>query len=165
MAANAINSSSNPLTTAVANLIRIYDRDADARLSSGEFGMFLADVLNAGGGRTNSTFAHGTAAGDGAAPVGLLEGFDPGKLSNPSHLTLKYQVGRILQQYPNTPQGLQDALPAIQALVPGVRITGSSGDKLDFGAYTDAGQNRIGVVDVLRGASLGGLAWQWAPTE
>lgn len=127
--------------------------------------MFLTDLIEAGGGRTNSTFAPGTAASGAAGPAGLLEGFDPAKLSNPAHLTLKYQVGRILQQYPNTPRGLQDALPAIQALVPGVRITGSSGDKLDFGSYTDASQRRIGVVDVLRGASVGGLAWQWAPLE
>lgn len=145
--------------------MRHYDRDGDSRLSSQEFGSFLADSLRAGGEQTNSTFAPGTAARSTAAPVGLLEGFDPGKLSNPSHQTLKYQVGRILQQYPNSPEGLRDALPAIQALVPEARITGTAGDKLDFGAHTTADGARIGVVDVLRAAALGGAAWQWAPVE
>lgn len=165
MATNAISSTSNALADALSKVMRQYDRDGDTRLSSQEFGAFLADSLRAGGERTNSTFAPGTAARSAAAPAGLLEGFDPAKLSNASHQSLKYQVGRILQQHPNTPQGLQDALPAIQALVPGVRITGSSGDKLDFGSHTATNGERIGVVDVLRGAGVGGLAWQWAPVE
>ncbi len=135
---------------------------SDARPAAADFGAFLAYVLEQAGRQTNSTFSPGTAA---AAPAGRLEGFDAAKLANTSHQTLKYEVGRILQQYPNTPQGLQDALPAIQALVPGARITGSSGDKLDFGTYVDARQERIGVIDVLRGASMGGLGWQWHPVE
>lgn len=165
MATHPIGSTSSPLADVLARVLQHYDRDGDSRLSSQEFGSFLAESLRAGGERTNSTFAPGTAAGGAGAPVGLLEGFDPGKLSNPSHQSLKYQVGRILQQYPNSPQGLRDALPAIQALVPEVRITGSSGDKLDFGAHTGADGERIGVVDVLRAASIGGAAWQWAPIQ
>jgi hypothetical protein len=80
-------------------------------------------------------------------------------------MTLKYQVGRILQQYPNTSQGLRDALAEIQQIAPGVKITGTNGDKLDFGSYIDPKAGRIGVVDGLQGASIGGRAWQWSPIE
>jgi hypothetical protein len=163
-------SSNNPLAELAATLIRRFDGDADGKLSSGEFGDLLKGALAES--RTNSTFSAGTAATAAAAMASTaaaganptMEGFDPTKLANTNHKTLKYDVGRVLSQYPNTPQGLQDALPALQALVPGVRITGSSGDKLDFGTYAFDG-HRIGVIDVLRGASTGGAAWQWAPVE
>lgn len=159
---NALLLSVQGLADPVAGGARRPNNDGDARPASVDFGTFLTHVLKQGGSQANSTFSPGTAA---ASPAGRLEGFDAAKLANTSHQTLKYEVGRILQQYPNTPQGLQDALPAIQSLVPGARITGSAGDKLDFGTYVDARQERIGVVDVLRGASTGGLAWQWQPVE
>lgn len=167
MATNSINSTSNPLADIVANLTKRYDTNGDSKLSQDEFGSLLNDFLNGAGGRTNSTFAAGTAANTqpSSAPVGRMEGFDPAKLANTSHDTMKYQVGRILQKFPNTPQGLRDALPEIQAIVPGARITGSGGDKLDFGSFIDAEQNRLGVIDILRGAHAGGLGWQWQPVE
>lgn len=167
MATNSISSTSNPLADMVANLTKRYDTNGDSKLSQQEFGSFLNDFLSGAAGRTNSTFGAGTAANSSpnAGPVGTLEGFDPGKLANTAHDSIKYQVGRVLQKFPNTPQGLRDALPEIQAIVPGVRITGSGGDKLDFGSFIDAKQTRIGIVDVLRGSNLGGLAWQWQPVE
>jgi hypothetical protein len=168
MATNSINSTSNPLAEIVANLTKRYDTNGDSALSRDEFGAFLNDFLNGAGARTNSTFGAGTAANTtnaSSAAVGIMEGFDPAKLANTAHDTMKYQVGRILQKYPNTPQGLRDALPEIQAIVPGAQITGSAGDKLDFGSFIDAEQNRLGVIDVLRGAHAGGLGWQWQPVE
>lgn len=161
MSTNSVSSTSNPLADLVSRLTRKYDTNGDSQLSQAEFGAFLNDFLN-------TTFAPGTAANTtrGAGLVlGTLEGYDAGKLANPSHNTLKYQVGRVLQQFPNTPQGLRDALPSLQQIVPGVTITGSKGDKLDFGDYIDAHGQRIGVIDVLRAAGLGGQAWQWLPTE
>ena len=169
MATNSINSTSNPLAEIVANLTKRYDTNGDSALSKDEFGAFLNDFLNGASGRTNSTFGAGTAANTSSSTsstaVGIMEGFDGAKLANTAHDTMKYQVGRILQKYPNTPQGLRDALPEIQAIVPGVKITGSGGDKLDFGTFTDREQNRLGIIDVLRGANAGGLGWQWQPVE
>ena len=63
-------------------------------------------------------------------------------------------VLNILNLYPHTPAGLQAALPELQRVFgPHVTITGSKGDKLDFG-------NGL-VVDVIRSAGQGGLGWQW----
>lgn len=62
MATNSINSTSGPLADVVANLTKRYDTNGDSKLSSDEFRSFLNDFLEGAGGRTNSTFAGGTAA-------------------------------------------------------------------------------------------------------
>lgn len=166
MSVSPVSPGSNPLTALAGQLIAKVDANRDGQLSMEEFGALLAGALSGSMSATNSTFAPGTAARTAAAgAAGTLEGFDPAKLANPDHRTVKYEVGRILQQYPNTPQGLRDALPALRSLFPDLRITGSAGDKLDFGAYVDAQAGRIGVVDVLRGAGEGGHAWQWMPVS
>lgn len=162
MATTPVSSTtSNPLSELVSRLTRKYDANGDSQLSNAEFGKFLNDFLTDAS--TNSTFASGTAARTSGAglSLGTMEGFDATKLANTSHNTIKYQVGRVLQQYPNTPQGLQDALPAIQQIVPGAKIVGTNGDKIDFGGFIDAKGDRINIVDVLRGGALGGQAWQW----
>lgn len=98
------------------------------------------------------------------AVVGKLEGFDATKLANPEHNTPKYQMARIFQHYPNTPEGLRQAMPEIQKLFPEARIVGSKGDKIDFGSHVDPGSGQpLGVVDVIRAAGAGGAAWQWQP--
>jgi hypothetical protein len=84
------------------------------------------------------------------------------KLDVPEHETPKYLVGRILSHYPPTPAGLQQALPEIQKYFPEARITGSKGDKIDFGSATYDGQ-RLGEIDVILAAGEGGKAWQWLP--
>ena len=94
-----------------------------------------------------------------------MEGFDYFKLRDDTHTSFKYQIGRILQFYPNTPDGLQQALPEIQNLVPGATITGSKGDRIDFGDYVDPKSGKIGVVDVITCAGLGGRGWAWMPLE
>lgn len=163
MSVPSVSNSSNPLAALASQLIAKADANGDGQLSMQEFGSLLAGALASSS--TNSTFAPGTAARTAAAGTvgGRLEGYDPVKLANADHRTVKYEVGRILQQYPNTPQGLRDALPAIQSVYPDAQITGTAGDKLDFGAYVDARAGRIGVVDVLRGAAQGGHAWHWMP--
>jgi hypothetical protein len=103
---------------------------------------------------------------EGPGSAGRLEGFDNTKLNNPEHNTPKYIVGRILSHYPNTPEGLQQALPEIQRHFPGTRIVGSKGDKLDFGSNVDPKSGQpLGVIDVIRAAGNGGEAWQWLPVE
>jgi len=88
----------------------------------------------------------------GEAPAG----WDPNKWSNPAHNTPKYQIGRILQKYPSTPEGLRRALPEIQQLFPGASISGTNGDRLVIPG--------LDTFDVGRGFSSGGnQGWQWLP--
>lgn len=94
------------------------------------------------------------AQGGGLPPV--LAGWDGTKWANQSHQTHKYKIGRILAKYPPTVEGLKQALPEIQRAYPGAKILGL-GD-LDLGLGEDP-------VDVLRGASHGGSAWQWLTTD
>jgi hypothetical protein len=143
-------------------LIKKFDTNSDGKLSAEEFGGLLSGLLgkDVAGGSIKTAFAQ---VND-RTPVGTMSGFDAGKLADTNHRSVKYEVARVLQFYPNTPAGLQAALPELQALFPNVTITGSKGDKLDFGDYERDG-TRIGVVDVIQGAGDGGRAWAWMPEE
>ncbi len=162
----------NPIDDFVASVTRRFDANGDGNLSTAEFSGFLSQFLGTLGTNTVPT-ASGAAASptaggsatDARAPVGTLAGFDATKLANPAVTSFKYQIGRILQFYPNTAAGLRDALPEIQQLVPGATIAGD--DRLDFGNYEDPQAGRIGAVDVIQAVhgDRGGVAWQWLPIE
>ena len=163
-------------TTVVQDLAKAitsrYDADGDGRLSSDEFSGFLSSFLGSinsnplsalgSSGLPTVSAAGATLAAD-RAKVGTMAGFDATKLANASHTSPKYQIGRVLQYYPNTPAGLKSALPELQQLVPGIAISGSKGDRLDFGSYVSPEGIKVGVVDVIQSAGAGGTAWQWAP--
>jgi hypothetical protein len=168
----------NSMSELASSIIKTFDANADGSLSKNEFASFLGQLLgssaqsqapgsDAGGSVTPglSTLFPSASATVARAKAGTLLGFDDNKLNNTGHTSFKYQVGRILQYYPSTPAGLQQALAEIQELVPGAKIIGTNGDKVDFGDYTDQKSGRIGVVDVLVGASSGGRAWAWQPVE
>lgn len=162
--------STNPIQELAATITRKLDVDGDGNLSSIEFTSFLTQFLGALQKQPTTTNATDTSSSNATTnvdrkAVGTMAGYDQGKLANLSHESTKYTIGRILQYYPNTPAGLRDALPEIQQVVPGVKITGSNGDKLDFGSYIDAKGIKIGMIDVLAAAGAGGTAWQWAPVE
>jgi hypothetical protein len=169
--------SSRSLDDLASSLIRRFDVDGNGSLSNVEFSSLLSDLIGtlqskaapasaaATSPATSATAALAAASPATRQPVGALAGFDSSKLGDPGHTSLKYQIGRILQFHPSTPAGLQDALAEIRGLVPGVQISGSNGDKLDFGDYVDAKSGRIGVIDVLQGAAIGGVSWQWQPVE
>jgi hypothetical protein len=151
-----------------------FDADGNGQLSSDEFSGFLTSFLGSlksnplqaagAAGLTGSTGT--TPAADADRPnVGVMAGFDAGKLADLSHTSTKYQIGRVLQHYPNTPAGLKSALPELQQLVPGLSIAGNKGDLLDFGNYVSPDGTRIGVIDVIQSAGTGGVAWQWAPVD
>jgi len=149
-----------------------YDTDANGSLSADEFSGFLSSFL--GSMKNNPLTAAASATSTATSPVvsattterakvGTMAGFDATKLADLSRTSPKYQVGRILQHYPNTPAGLKDALPELKELVPGISIAGSKGDRLDFGGFTFADGTKLGVIDVIQSAGTGGTAWQWAP--
>jgi hypothetical protein len=166
LSTNSIQSST-AISELAATLTRRLDADNDGKLSQSEFTGFLSQFLGAIDRNPLTTAAPSGLPSSPAAnrqPVGIMGGFDPVKMADTSHSTLKYQVGRILQFYPNTPAGLQEALPEIKTIVPGASIAGSKGDKIDFGSYMQDGVS-VGVVDVLQASGLGGRAWQWLPVD
>ena len=148
-----------------AQITKRFDSDHDGKISTQEFTDFLTGLLSAT--NPSPTFATPATAAAPAAtaaaadvavpenriPVGTMSGFVPEKLGNLSHDTFKYRLGRILQYYPNTPEGLQQAMPEIEKAFPGAKLSGK--DAVDFGS--------LGVIDVLQGASNGGVAWQFLP--
>ena len=164
-------------TTVIQDLAKAitsrYDADGDGRLSSDEFSGFLSSFLGSlqsnpltaatNSGMSSTNAAASTATTTDRPKVGTMAGFDAAKLANSSHTTPKYQIGRVLQYYPNTPAGLKAALPELQQLIPGLTITGSKGDQLDFGNYVSPEGIKVGVIDVIQSAGSGGTAWQWAP--
>ena len=155
-----------------ATITRQLDADNDGKLSSTEFEGFLSQLLGglqnkpvvSGGPSTTSLFSVASSTPE-RRPVGNMAGFDARKLADVGHDTTKYRMARIFQFHPNTPAGLRDALPEIQQIVPGAKIIGSKGDKIDFGDYVDPRGIRIGVIDVIQASGLGGTAWQWLPVE
>jgi len=161
-----------------AQILKRFDRDGSGSLSADEFASFLSNLVSStqAGPRAATKAAAATSPtvltpfeSSATAPprtrVGQMAGFDEIKLANSNHTTFKYQVGRILQYYPATPDGLRQALPEIQQLVPGAKLVGTHGDKIDFGTFSDPKSGRIGVVDVLLGAATGGRGWAWQPVE
>ena len=156
-----------------ATITKQLDADKDGKLSATEFEGFLSQFLTSLGqnvttaaASANATTTAATTAPAAARPaIGNMAGFDAAKLANTAHDTFKYQIGRILQGFPNTPAGLREALPEIQTLAPGAKIVGSKGDSVDFGAYVDNRGTRIGVIDLVQAAGEGGKAWQWCPVE
>lgn len=174
MSTSAIQSA-NALQDLAKTITARFDVDGDGRLSTDEFGGFLSTFLGslqtnplqaAAASATATPGATAAATESATRPVvGLLAGFDAGKIADAAHTTTKYQVARVLQHYPNSPAGLREALPELQQLFPGITIAGSKGDKLDFGSYTAPDGMRIGVIDVIQSAGMGGTAWQWMPLE
>jgi hypothetical protein len=169
----------NPMRELAGAIVQNFDGNRDGSLSADEFTSFLSQLLGGTSAQQAptaprmpagfSSILFPAAAVPSAAPVrtrvGTMLGFDERKLGDASHTTFKYQIGRILQFFPSTKEGLQAALPEIQKLVPGAKIVGTNGDKLDFGDYTDAKSGKIGTVDVLVGAAQGGSGWAWQPIE
>lgn len=161
-------------TTSLANsILQRFDANRDGSLSSNEFAQFLTQLIGNVATQPNLTAAttgssNQTTLVPGVTPlatarvkVGNVPGFDPAKLADLTHDTFKYKMGRIFQYYPNTPEGLRQALPEIQAIVPGAKIVGTKGDKLDFGDYVDPKAGRIGIIDVIVRAGEGGTRWSW----
>ena len=169
MSINALSGSgSNVVRNITQAVLKNFDTDQDGQLSANEFAGLLNRII---ADPQSATFlgssvaepAIGIDSTVARTKVDMSAFGDLGKLNDVNHTSFKYRIGRILQYYPHTPQGLQQALPEIQQLVPGARIVGTKGDKIDFGDYTDPKSGVIGVVDVLRGAGEGGLNWQWEP--
>jgi hypothetical protein len=89
-----------------------------------------------------------------AGPAPFNPGPAPLGWDDPEHDTIKYEVGRIINQFPHTPAGLDQAWAQIHALYP--NATRVDGDEIDF-------HDGYGPVDLIQASEgpAGGTAWQW----
>jgi hypothetical protein len=80
-----------------------------------------------------------------------LEGFDTGKLHDPSRTSAKYMFARVASRYAPTQQGFAQLMqdPEFQRL--GMQSVGNGKIRLPNGD----------IIDVVRGFQSGGQAWQW----
>jgi hypothetical protein len=94
-----------------------------------------------------------------------LEGYDYGKLNNPSHRTVKYMFGRVASRHPlssvkdkaASEELLKQIRPELEA--EGLKILNVKGDKIQVDIDGNAEW-----VDVVRGAGSGSPGWWWGPT-
>jgi hypothetical protein len=141
------------LTALVGELSRRIDTNRDGQVSTAEFSQFLTQLI----GQQAQSRTTGTPAVDAprAAPAArpeTMHGWNAAKWADPTHVTPKYVIGRILANFPPTPQGLQDAMPEIQRAMPGTTLVGD--DKLSLPG--------VGLVDVGLSFSVGGgVGWWW----
>lgn len=150
------------LTQLVEQLAKRADANRDGQVSTSEFAQFLVGLLQPG--TTASSSVQTPSATDLVMPqiqpqsttTATLPpcpgGWDAAKWHNPNHNTPKYVVGRILANYPPTPDGLTQAMPEIQKAMPGTTRVGD--DKISI--------PDVGVIDVGLSFSIGGgVGWWW----
>jgi hypothetical protein len=84
-----------------------------------------------------------------------LEGFDTGKLNDPTHTSVKYTFGRLASKYPATAGGYSQLIqdPEFQRM--GFQSLGNGNIRLPNGE----------TIDVMRAFGEGGRAWQWGNTD
>lgn len=152
------DSTNADLTPLFQQLARKADINKDGNVSIAEFSTFLQGILNPNAASATSAktpFPLSAQAFAASLPP-CPSGWDPVKWVNPDHTSPKYVVGRILWAYPPTPAGLAQALPAVQAAMPGTTQVGK--DKLDIPG--------VGVIDVgVAFSNGGGVCWGWQPVE
>jgi len=91
--------------------------------------------------------------------AGSLEGFDHGKLLDPSHRTPKYQIGRVLARHDFRAGITPELLADLNALGIG-EFSAVGRDSVSI-ANPDAAFEGFTDIDLIRGAASGGEAWQY----
>lgn len=172
---NTIASDSTASLQALArSIMQNFDTNKDGQFSLDEFGSFLNSfVKTVSSGATGtagtassvqttpflSALANTTSATSAALPDCPL-GWDSKKWYDPSHTSIKYVAGRIMARYNPSdwlnPTTQEKILGDFRAA--GLNPTASGKDCVDF-------NDGHGPIDIVQGASIGGKAWQWLPTN
>jgi hypothetical protein len=156
-------SATNGVSPLIDQIARRVDANGDGNISTSEFSSFLTNLLQSisqvAQHGTNSTspssFGTSSTGSSSSALPPCPPGWDSQKWVDPTHTTPKYVVGRILAKYPPTPAGLQDALPEVQAAMPGTTLDGD--DTLNI--------PNVGYIDVgVAFSAGGGVGWDWQVT-
>lgn len=117
-------------------------------------GLIVADNYNPATGAVTGALP-GT-----AGPGGLsgdysrfLEGFDPTKLADLSHNSIKYRAARVFQHFAPTLGNMPAVIEELKKA--GLNVTWKGGDLIDF-------NDGFGPIDVMRNSSgPGSSGWQW----
>ena len=164
-------SSTNPLDQLAQSLVQRFDANQDGQLTTDEFTSFLSSFLSSiSSGNGNALGLSTTTSTNAAAnsgPKARLEGFDMGKINNPSNTHVKYKFGRIAQNFSLssvTDKASAEALlnsmkPQMQAA--GIDVLDVKGDKIQV--KDDAGQPAW--IDVIRATGSSDTGWQWMDTR
>jgi len=160
-------SSTNPLDQLAQSLVSRFDANKDGQLTTDEFASFLTSFLTSVSSGNASALGASRMPAASASPKARLEGFDAGKLADLSHKSIKYQFGRVAQNY--SLAGVTDKASAEAVLnsmtsdlqAAGVNVLQVKGDSIQI--KDDAGQDAW--IDVIHGANSGNPAWQWLDTR
>ena len=163
-------SSTNPLDQLAQSLVQRFDANQDGQLTTDEFTSFLSSFLNSistGNGNALGLSAGSTASIASSGPKAALEGYDMGKINDPSNTHVKYKFGRIAQNYSLssvTDKASAEALlnsmkPQMEAS--GIDVLAIKGDKIQV--KDDAGQTAW--IDVIRATGSSNTGWQWLDTR
>ena len=162
-------SSTNPLDQLAQSLVQRFDANQDGQLTTDEFTSFLSSFLNSISGGNGNALGLSVASTNtaNAGPKSPLEGYDMGKISDPSNTHVKYKFGRIAQNYSLssvTDKASAEALlnsmkPQMEAA--GIDVLAIKGDKIQV--KDDAGQSAW--IDVIRATGSSNTGWQWLDTR
>jgi len=161
-------SSTNPLDQLAQSLVQRFDANQDGQLTTDEFTSFLSTFLNSlSTGNGNALGISSGVANANAGPKAALEGYDMGKINDPSNTHVKYKFGRIAQNYSLssvTDKASAEALlnsmkPQMEAS--GINVLDIKGDKIQV--KDDAGQPAW--IDVIRATGSSNTGWQWLDTR
>ena len=164
----SVSSVSNNLSIQdlAAQLTARFDANKDGQLSVSEFANVMTTLLGAAS-PASAARASGAAsaatASLGRSAVGVMAGFDATKLADATHTSFKvsdrsHSAG--LSEYAAGAARRAASNPAAGAWRADRRHERRQTRFRDVSGSKDGS---IGVVDVLQGAGIGGVAWQWMP--
>ena len=128
---------------------------------------FLDRISTGNGNALGLSTGSSTAAVASSGPKTPLEGYDMGKINDPSNSHVKYKFGRIAQNY--SLSGVTDKASAealLNSMKPqmeasGINVLAIKGDKIQV--KDDAGQDAW--IDVIRATGSSNTGWQWLDTR
>ncbi|MBQ01503.1 MAG: hypothetical protein CL477_12550 [Acidobacteria bacterium] len=158
---NVSVTTTNLLEQFARTLMTSLDGSRDGQLSTTEFTSFLSKFAGEGFG----TDGHSSPSLN-EGPVPELAGFNPSRLAEPSHTTVKYLFGRVAQRYSlesvhdkTSAESLQQQMQR-DLKAAGLNVLNVSQDKIQI-QHNDG---QTSWFDIIRDATAGSPAFQWLDT-
>jgi hypothetical protein len=158
--------STNPLDQLARALVGQFDANKDGTLTTDEFSAFLTQFLGSTNTLTTATTTTTPTTANGlknGTVVPRLIGFNADKLADVNHDTVKYKIGRVMQQYSlenvKTKSDAEALLTSMKGDFEkaGVNILEVEKDRLKF--KDDSGHDVW--IDAVHATGSSKMAWQW----